>query len=152
MLHLEQQQTQTQRVDPRIILTNSVLQFTAQELLQSVEVELQENPALTVEEDEGCSGNCMDPASCPFCSQHIGQSAHEISSEAIHDQDIDVDLVYDLSPSDYEGEDYDPLSNIGAERTLVEHLLDQLRVRPPIGRRQERSEHRWVNMAPGSTT
>ena len=68
LLQQEQRQTTTQRIDPKIIIANAILQLSAVELTQSIEAELMENPALDVLDDASCAGDCIDPAACPYCS------------------------------------------------------------------------------------
>src|SRR5437879_5176416 len=68
LLQQEQRQVIAQRIDPKIILANSILQLSTMELVQSIESELLENPALDTVEDSVCAGDCLDPASCPYCN------------------------------------------------------------------------------------
>lgn len=49
-LQNEQKQVQTQRLDPKVFLTQRLLQLNVQERLQSIENELLENPALELTE------------------------------------------------------------------------------------------------------
>jgi len=62
LIQQDQRQVQTQRIDPKLIMANTILQQTALELVQHIENELLENPALDVVEEEApCNGNCLDP-------------------------------------------------------------------------------------------
>ncbi len=53
-------QTLSQKIDPKMILANNILQMTSMELQQAIEQELAENPALEVPEEDPCE-NCDQP-------------------------------------------------------------------------------------------
>lgn len=125
LLRQDQRQRQfiSQRIDPKLILANAILQRTAAELNQEIEAELLDNPALEIVEDTpACQGDCIDPASCPFCSQR-----------AAHSNQRDLREVFDTEREFYSDsavefdDDYDPLGNLEAEVTLQDHLRTLLR-------------------------
>jgi RNA polymerase sigma-54 factor len=121
LLHQEQRQTITQRIDPKLIMANAILQQNSVELLQHIEAELLENPALDVlEEDAPCGGDCLDPNSCPYCSQRLAAASR---------QEVDLDVESDNfhEPGFDPDEDFDPVGNLEAELTLQEHLRSLLR-------------------------
>ena len=123
MLIQDQVQTQQQKIDPKVILANNILQLSGVELEQAVEQELAENPALEQEDEEPCTGCEMAPFLCKDC-QYNKQRKDEQS--VVGDQTIqEPDYVFDFSadPDDQ----IDPMSFIGAEMTLPEHLREQLR-------------------------
>jgi len=122
-VQLEQnlKQTLSQKIDPKLIMANSILQLTSMELQQAIEQELAENPALEVPEDDPCE-NCDQPKTlcidCPFRKQLVKAD--------------DVDLsIYELEqPAEFASdsdEETDFISNIGEEITLREHLTSMMR-------------------------
>lgn len=127
LLHQDQRQVITQRVDPNLIMANTILQQSAQELVQQIEDELLENPALDIiEEEVPCAGDCLDPATCPYCSQRA-----EIHRRAYPLESLDAEAEFFPEMTVEEGEDYDPVGNLEAELTLQDHLLALLRAAVP---------------------
>ncbi len=131
LLQHEQRQVTTQRIDPKIIGANSILQLSAVELTQSIEAELMENPALDVLDDASCSGDCIDPSTCPYCSvrrtsNSESDPAGETPDSGDHEIEIEFDPTYVMASS-VRDDDQDPVGNIGSEVTLKEHLLGLLR-------------------------
>src|SRR5918911_4171603 len=124
LLRQDQRQVLTQRIDPKLIMANAILQQSSLELAEQIEAELMDNPALDVlEETPPCQGDCIDPANCPFCSQHRASSRTGEDFREIFDTEAGW-------PSDASGEadeDYDPMGNLEAEVTLQDHLRSQLR-------------------------
>jgi len=129
LLQHEQRQAISQRIDPKIILTNAILQLTTLELVQSIENELLENPALEALDDAGCAGNCIDANACPHCSALVaarrGAELGHNSSDSC-DQECDNCDSYVSFPRQHD-DDFDPVSNLEAETTLQQHLSAQLR-------------------------
>ncbi len=132
LLQHEQRQTITQRIDPKIILANNILQLSTVELIQSIEAELLENPALETVDETGCSGDCIDPALCPYCSaRRNAESVEESRQNEIDMGDFGMDHEQFVgSPGDPD-EEYDFVGNLEAEVTLREHLLGLLRAAVP---------------------
>lgn len=119
----EQRLVVSQRIDPKIILANTILQLNTMELLQSIENELLENPALEAVEENGCDGNCAMPSLCPYCSVRTVDENKPDPPEL-----GDPDENYDSAPSAPSAdEDYDLVGSLEAELTLPEHLCNQLR-------------------------
>jgi RNA polymerase sigma-54 factor len=117
----EQRQGISQRIDPKLIMANAILQQSSIELVQQIEAELLENPALDmIEEETPCLGDCPNPALCPYCSQRAAQQIH---THSLSDEETTnyVDGVFEAD------EDYDPVGNLEAELTLQEHLCTLLR-------------------------
>lgn len=123
LLHQEQRQALTQRIDPKIILANSVLQLTSQELVRSIEDELMENPALETLEEGHCSGDCIDPSTCPYC---LARKNRENTGEAPDFGDLDSDGDSVFASVSLDSEAFDLVSNLEAEMTLQEHLRNLL--------------------------
>jgi len=119
-------QTLSQKIDPKLIMANSILQLSSLELQQVIEQELAENPALEVPEDDPCE-NCDQPKTlcidCPFRKQTISAEDLDIS---IYELEQPIDFAADAD--DNEG---DFISNIRAEITLHDHLTSLLRAALP---------------------
>jgi RNA polymerase sigma-54 factor len=127
LLRQEQRQTLTQRIDPKLIMANAILQQSSLELVQQIEAELLENPALDIIEEVGCSGDCIDPLSCPHCSQRLALSHREAEDLSPIEPEPDhyIEGGIDFEP------DFDPVSNLEAELTLQDHLCALLRAAVP---------------------
>lgn len=112
----------SQKIDPKLIMANSILQLTSLELQQVVEQELAENPALEVPDDDPCD-NCDQPKTlcidCPFRKQAVSTDETDLS---IYELEQPIDFAADADDS--EG---DFISNIRAEITLHDHLTSLLR-------------------------
>lgn len=123
LLRQEQRQTITQRIDPKLIMANAILQQSRLELVQQIEDELLENPALDIIEEVGCSGDCVDPLSCPHCSQRLSLLRPELDDLSPIESETDhyIEGGLDFNP------DFDPVGNIEAELTLQDHLSGLLR-------------------------
>ena len=117
-----QRQTLSQKIDPKLIMANSILQLTSMELEQVIEQELAENPALEVPEDDPCE-SCDQPKTlcidCPFRKQTVSADDQDLS---IYELEQPIDFAADAD--DTEG---DFISNIRAEITLHDHLVSLLR-------------------------
>jgi len=120
-------QTLSQRIDPKLILANTILQLSQLELQQAVEQELVENPALEVPEDDPCDGCEMPKALCIDCSFH---------KQAVTAEDVDLSVYEFELPVDFTGDpdsDGDFIANIEAEVTLQDHLRTLVRAVVPDG-------------------
>lgn len=117
-----QRQSLSQKIDPKLIMANSILQLTSMELQQVVEQELAENPALEVPEDDPCE-NCEQPRTlcidCPFRKQTVSADDQDLS---IYELEQPIDFA-----ADAEDGEADFISNIRAEITLHDHLISLLR-------------------------
>ena len=130
LIQHEQRQSLSQRIDPKIIHANRILQLSSLELIQSIEAELLDNPALEELDDVGCAGDCINPSLCPYCSQRPKNDDADDGDD--HQPEIDTN---ELDP-DYEpffanlnasDEDFDVVGNLEAEMTLREHLTGLMR-------------------------
>lgn len=139
LLQQEQRQVISQRIDPKIILANSILQLSTMELVQSIESELLENPALDTVEDSACAGDCIDPSTCPYCcARKNNERTDDQQAESLDsgDREAEYEGLFDSASSDAEDE-YDPVGNLEAELTLQEHLRNLLRAAVP-------AEQYWI--------
>ena len=123
MLIQDQVQTQQQKIDPKVILANNILQLSGVELQQTVEQELAENPALEQEDEEPCTNCEMKPFLCKNCQYNKQQQDQEFVVSEQASQEPEYIFDFSADPDDQN----DPISFIGAELTLPEHLRNQLR-------------------------
>ncbi|MDH7482211.1 MAG: RNA polymerase factor sigma-54 [Armatimonadota bacterium] len=121
MLIQDQSQTQQQRIDPKIIMANTLLQLSSLELQEAIEQELAENPALELEDEEPCSGCELAPFMCKDCSFQKLAAQNEETDISIYEIEPQFEFTFD--PDD----DNDPISSLQADVTLPEHLRNQLR-------------------------
>ena len=124
----DQRQVISHRIDPKIIMANSILQLTSMELHQHIEAELMDNPALDLPEENFCEGNCSDASLCPQCmARHNASREDEPQVESIDsgDHELEFEPLYGFMAGDGD-EEYDPIGNLEAELTLREHLRSLL--------------------------
>ena len=115
-------QTLSQKIDPKLIMANNILQLTSLELQQVVEQELAENPALEVPEEDPCE-NCDQPKTlCIDCPFHRQQVSYDDTDLSVYELEQPIDYAADADES--EG---DFIANIRAEVTLHDHLTTLLR-------------------------
>lgn len=116
-------QTQKQKIDPKIILANTMLQLSGAELEQAIERELAENPALEMEDEDPCEKCDLSPFGCSSCqyNRHATQNAEPMDISSFTEVDYSTGLAWD--PDD----ETDVISNIEAGVSLHDHLREQLR-------------------------
>ncbi len=108
----------TQKIDPKLIMSSSILMLSSLELQQVVEQELAENPALEVPEDDACE-NCDHPKTlCLDCPFHK-ETTSDDTDLSIYELEQPLDFAADFD--DGEG---DYISNIRAEITLTDYLTE----------------------------
>jgi RNA polymerase sigma-54 factor len=119
-------QALSQRIDPKLIMANNILQLSSLELQQVIEQELAENPALEVPEEDPCE-DCEQPKTlcldCPFRKQSVSSDDSDLS---IYELEQPIDFAADADDSDG-----DFISNIRAEVTLQDYLIELLRAVVP---------------------
>lgn len=124
MLRQGQTQTQHQKIDPKIIMANTLLQMSSLELQQAIEQELVENPALEQQDEHPCTGCEVAPLMCKGCphnpERNKDTSPDEISLE-------DLECMFDASAENVAEETDDPIVRIQAEVSLRDSLREQLR-------------------------
>jgi len=115
-------QGQLQRVSPRLVAANHILELSSLDLQEQIENELNDNPALERVEVPTCQtcGSEMIGSICPVCIQRQKSDLPEDSS--------------DWYERDYQAREYvaaddefDPLTRVASEETLAEKLLSDLR-------------------------
>ena len=126
---------QTQKIAPHLIQASEILQCSTQELVQAIERELMENPAL--EASDAAPDICADcPKSinlCAICPRRtqldaeIPRSSVEGSQENdVQDSRLDEDFVEYAAQAD--GDDhFDPITLKASNTNLRDHLLSGLR-------------------------
>lgn len=114
-------QSLSQKIDPKLIMSSSILQLTSIELQQAIEQELAENPALEVPEDDPCE-NCEHPKTlcldCPFRKQSITTDESDLS---VYELEQPIDFA-----ADFEDGEGDFIYNLRAEVTLQDYLTELL--------------------------
>ena len=115
LFNQELRQSISQKIDPKLIMANSILQLAAIELEQAVEQELAENPALEAPEDDPCEGCEVPKSLCIDCAFH----------KQIVSEEMDLSIHELESPQEYAGEadeESDFIGSIVADVTLQDHL------------------------------
>lgn len=115
-----QRQTQAQKIAPHLIQANTLLQCSNAELLQMIEQEQRENPALDEAED-------LDPAfEAPAAEARKDDEERPDREEALDFSYVEYDRKDTAATLHTEG-DFDPLMLARAQTTLAEQLLSHLR-------------------------
>ncbi|MFQ3548882.1 MAG: RNA polymerase factor sigma-54 [Armatimonadota bacterium] len=113
-------QSLSQKIDPKLIMANNILQLSNIELHQLIEQELAENPALELPEEDACE-NCNKPKSecetCPF--------APKIEIDDIDISKYEIEQPVDFA-ADYD-EESDFVANVRSEVTLQDYLSTSVR-------------------------
>ena len=122
-LQLSSQQ-QSVNISAKLIASIKMLQYSSQELEAAIAQELQENPALEVEEVVQCQrcGMPLRAGVCPRCEH--GEQATADGRDEVAGWDEYSDVRGAPVTSDDDG--YDPLDFVRSGETLHQHLLRQL--------------------------
>jgi RNA polymerase sigma-54 factor len=124
MMEMNQDTAQvlTQKVSPRLIAANHILEMSSQELQSAISSEIDDNPALDL----------LDTVVCPTCGQPIeGESCPRCSRKQDETPVIDPteqyleNLAYN-STAVSRDEEFDPLTLVAAQETLEERLMRDL--------------------------
>ena len=110
-------------VSPSLIEANYILSLSRLELQEVIEQELDENPALEMEESHVCPvcGGIMDGSFCPTCL--ITQKA-ERADESFEDYPEQLYSAPQLSRG--ESDDFDPMTLVASEQTLEQQILSDV--------------------------
>lgn len=113
----------SQKVSPRLVAANHILELSSIDLQRQIEDELSENPALERVDIATCQvcGSEMQGSICPVCIQRQKGSEEDPEGPDWYDRD--------LSSREYlaSDEEFDPISRVASEETLAERLLIDLR-------------------------
>ncbi len=129
-MYLEQLQApstqQSVNVSAKLIASIKILQCSAEELEQSIAQELNENPALELEELAQClrCGAALRGGVCPVCDRQLEAPAADPRVDLASWDDDGGVRGTDLAVA--EDSDYDPLDFVRSGGTLHDHLLRQL--------------------------
>jgi RNA polymerase sigma-54 factor len=113
-------------ISPSLIEANYILSLSRQELQSVIQQELEENPALEMDEKLVCSscGGVLEGNYCPTCLiNQEEQSQQEESWEDFPEQ------MYTLSPpssNNHDNDDFDPMTLVANERTVTEQILSDV--------------------------
>lgn len=123
LVRQDQRQVVTQKIDPRLIMANAILQQSSVELAQQIQAELLDNPALeAIEEEPVCQGNCANPEQCPVCSQRERTERSEDDAD-----DGENPSEFGSGAVGMDRTAFDMVGNILADVTLQDHLMPMLR-------------------------
>lgn len=112
------------RVSPRLVAASYILELSSMELQQAVNQELLENPALEMVEKPTCSvcGGALQGSICPNClSQQKGPEPLQDGDDYYYSEHAAGTNL--AAPVD---DDFDPLTQVAAQVTLAEQLLNEL--------------------------
>lgn len=124
MLRQDQAQQQLQRIDPKVIMANALLQLSGVEFQQAIEAEIVENPALELEDEQPCTSCEMSPFNCGDCQYNAEQQRVDYpNSDELTLQDLE-NIFESTGDSD---EQLDTIGRMQSEITLHEYLRTQLR-------------------------
>src|SRR5579859_3231122 len=113
------------RVSPRLVAASYILELSSQELQQAIAQEISENPAMELVEKETCPacGGPMQGSICPACLSQ--QKSTPTSQDTDYDNSDDYINDLNLSAAASE-EDFDPFTQVAAQMSLAERLLNDL--------------------------
>ena len=118
---------QQMKVTPKQIAANYILQLSSMELQDAINQELEENPALDLDEVQVCP-LCGNPLTGRICLTCFGTGK---LSGAQQYQDTEPLEGTSLMQRDDDDEEFDPIVRAEAEQTLAEYLSWNVRVQVP---------------------
>jgi RNA polymerase sigma-54 factor len=120
---LSADQRQLQKVSPRLVAANHILELSSLDLQAQIESELNDNPALERVEVPTCQtcGSEMIGSICPVCIQR--QKNDEPTEDSSDWYERDYAAREYLAVDD----EFDPLTRVASEETIAERLLSDLR-------------------------
>jgi RNA polymerase sigma-54 factor len=114
------------KVTPKQIAANAILQLSSLELQDVINQELQENPALDLEEQQACP-LCGQPLPGRICLNCFGLA----KAPRQNDPETEPLEGSSLMQRDDEGDEFDPVVRAESEQTLAEWLSWNVRVLLP---------------------
>lgn len=120
------------RISPKLIASTKILALSSQELAQTIQHEILENPALEVEENTQCPtcGGPLDDGRCANCTRQ----AEGPDGKADDASEWDADRFSEYASGrtvNTDDDDYDPLARVTAEESLADTLLLSLEAQLP---------------------
>jgi RNA polymerase sigma-54 factor len=113
------------RISPKLIASTKILALSSQELAQTIQHELAQNPALEVEENSQCPtcGGPLEDGRCGNCTKQTDPSDNKADEVSDWDSERYGDYVSNRGGDE---DDYDPLARITSEESLTDILLISL--------------------------
>jgi RNA polymerase sigma-54 factor len=115
------------KVTPKQIAANYILQLSSMELQDVINAELQENPALDLEESQVCP-LCGEPLQGRICLNCFGLANKPPRGDEAESEPLEG---ASLTQRDDEEDEFDPIVRAEAEQTLAEYLSWNVRVMLP---------------------
>jgi RNA polymerase sigma-54 factor len=115
------------KVTPKQIAANYILQLSSMELQDVINAELQDNPALDLEETQVCP-LCGEPLQGRICLNCFGLANKPPRGDELEAEPLEGTS---LTQRDDDDEDFDPIVRAEAEQTLAEYLSWNVRVMLP---------------------
>jgi len=115
------------KVTPKQIAANYILQLSSMELQDVINAELQDNPALDLEETQVCP-LCGEPLQGRICLNCFGLANKPPRGDEPEGEPLEGTS---LTQRDEDDEDFDPIVRAEAEQTLAEYLSWNVRVMLP---------------------
>jgi RNA polymerase sigma-54 factor len=116
------------KVTPKQIAANYILQLSSLELQDVINQELEENPALDMEEVQACP-LCGNPLTGRVCLNCFGAGKPGSAEQYSDAEPLEGTSL--MARDDDEGDEYDPIVRAEAEQTLAEYLSWNVRVLLP---------------------
>lgn len=119
----------TMKVSPTLIAVNQILALSSMELQQLIKEEIDQNPALELNEKATCTncGEVLRNGYCPSCQKHApNASEKEVSDFSGYRDYDDYNMGYGGSNSFNEDEEFDPMTLVAAEAGVLERLQSDL--------------------------
>ncbi len=118
------------RVSPTLIAVNQILALSSMELQQLIKEEVEQNPALELNEKHTCPtcGEATHNGFCPHCEKRTvtPQSEADLSDFSGY-RDYDPYIMGNGSTSSYnDDEEFDPITLVAAEAGVLERLQSDL--------------------------
>ncbi|MBI2941181.1 MAG: RNA polymerase factor sigma-54 [Chloroflexi bacterium] len=116
------------KVSPRLVQASYILELSSMELQQAIAEELSENPAIELVEQPTCSacGTVLEGSICPNCL-----SQQKLPLTSMDGDDGGDDYVPEMRLAAAIEDDFDPLTQVAAQLTLAERLLNELQTMLP---------------------
>jgi len=115
------------KVTPKQIAANYILQLSSMELQDVINAELQDNPALDLEETQVCP-LCGEPLQGRICLSCFGLANKPPRGDEPEGEPLEGTS---LTQRDEDDEEFDPIVRAEAEQTLAEYLSWNVRVMLP---------------------
>ena len=133
------------KVTPKQIAANYILQMSSVELQEAIAQELDENPALEMQELPNCP-ICGSPVAGNYCTECMPRKGNDADGDEMRLSTDDLPGDGTTRPRD-EDDEFDPIARAEADFTLEDHLtwnLHALLPSPPAPGR--RSRHRRARL------